>query len=68
MPESELGGAKELVDGFIARLQYTQGGSKDGQGKRPLMRGQHQIRGSDVLGERSPKKRCGRPQKQTRGW
>jgi hypothetical protein len=61
MPESELDGAKELVEGFVARLQYTQDGSRDGGGKRPLKRGQLGIEQFDVLGEPKSKKRRGRP-------
>jgi len=66
MPKSELYGAKESVDGFVARLQNTQreSGSGNGRGKRPLKRGQQEIRGSDTLSEAEPKKRRGRPRKQ----
>jgi hypothetical protein len=51
MPESELGGARELVDEFKARLS-VQHGKKSGQGK------------TDVTGERPAKRRRGRPRKQ----
>ena len=49
MPESELGGARELVDEFKARLSVRHG--KSGQGK------------TDVTGERPAKRRRGRPRK-----
>ena len=50
MPESELGGARELVDEFKAQLSVRHG-KKSGQGK------------TDVTGERPAKRRRGRPQK-----
>ena len=52
MLESELAGAKELVDGSVVRPQNTErrSGSRDGRGKEPLKRGQH---------EAEPKKRPG---------
>jgi hypothetical protein len=49
MPESELGGARELVDEFKARLSVRHG-KKNRQGK------------TDVTGERTAKRRRGRPQ------
>jgi hypothetical protein len=51
MPESELGGARELVDEFKARLSVRHG-KKDGQAE------------TDVAGESPPKRRRGRPRKQ----
>jgi hypothetical protein len=51
MPESELGGARELVDEFKARLSVWHG-KKSGQGK------------INVMGERPAKRRRGRPRKQ----
>jgi hypothetical protein len=50
MPESELGGARELVDEFKARLSVRHG-KKSGQGK------------TNVTGERPAKRRRGRPRK-----
>jgi hypothetical protein len=50
MPESELGGARELVDEFKARLSVRHG-KKSGQGK------------TDFTGERPAKRRRGRPRK-----
>jgi hypothetical protein len=51
MPESELGGARELVEEFKARLS-VQHGKKRGQGK------------PDVTGEKASKRQRGRPRKQ----
>jgi hypothetical protein len=51
MLESELGGAREFVDKFKARLQERRGNTK-GQGE------------TDAAGEAQPKRRRGRPQKQ----
>jgi hypothetical protein len=58
MLESELAGAKELVDGFVVRLQITErrSGSRGGRGNGPLKQGQQ---------EAEPKKQRGRPRKQT---
>jgi hypothetical protein len=65
MPELELDRAKELVEGFVARLQYTQDRSRDRGGKQPLKRGQLGIAQFDVLGEPEPKKQRSQPWKQT---
>jgi hypothetical protein len=51
MPESELGGARELVEEFKARLS-VQRGKKKGQGK------------PNVTGEKASKRQRGRPRKQ----
>jgi hypothetical protein len=50
MPESELGGAREFVDEFKARLQERRG-NKNGQGE------------TNAAGETNPKRRRGRPRK-----
>ncbi|KAH6661870.1 hypothetical protein B0J14DRAFT_663148 [Halenospora varia] len=57
VPESELSGAKELVDAFMAN---------DGSGgrRRPLKRGRPATGQPGVQGEEGPKKRRGRPRKQ----
>lgn len=59
MPESELAGAKELVDAFIAN------GGNGISRKRPLNRGVLATGQPVALGEEEPKKRRGRPRKQT---
>jgi hypothetical protein len=51
MPESDLGGARELMDEFKAKLSIRQR-NKNGQGK------------TDVTAERPSKRRRGRPRKQ----
>jgi len=52
MPESELGGAREVVDEFKARLQERRGNrSRNVQGE------------TGTAGETQPKKRRGRPRK-----
>jgi hypothetical protein len=51
MPESSLGGARELVEEFKARLSVRHG-KKNGQAE------------TDVVGESLPKRRRGRPRKQ----
>jgi hypothetical protein len=51
MPESDLGGARELVEEFKARLSVRHG-KKNGQAK------------IDVVGESPPKRRRRRPWKQ----
>jgi hypothetical protein len=51
MPESDLGGAGELVEEFKARLSVRHG-KKRGQGE------------TDAAGETLPKRRRGRPRKQ----
>jgi len=55
MPESELRGAKELVDEFEAWLQALRE-NKNEQGE------------ADVICETQPKRRRGRPQKKQWGW
>jgi hypothetical protein len=52
MPESELGGAREFVDKFKARLQERRR-SKDRQGE------------TNAAGEAPPKRRRGQPQKRS---
>jgi hypothetical protein len=52
MLESELGGAREFVDEFKARLQERRG-SKEGQGE------------TGAVGETQPKRRRGRPRKRS---
>jgi hypothetical protein len=59
MPESELAGAKELVDAFTA----NDGGGTRGR-KRPLKRCRPATGLRDARGEEEPKKRRGRPRKQ----
>ncbi|KAH6689920.1 hypothetical protein BKA61DRAFT_585123 [Leptodontidium sp. MPI-SDFR-AT-0119] len=59
MPESELAGAKELVDTFMAN-----NGSGTRGRKRPLKRGRSATRQPDARGGEEPKKRRGRPRKQ----
>jgi len=51
MPESDLGGARELVEEFRARLS-VRNRKKNGQGE------------TDAAGESLPKRRRGRPRKQ----
>jgi len=52
MPESDLGGARELVEEFNADLSVRHV-KKRGQGK------------ADIVGEMPPKRRRGRPRKQS---
>ena len=52
MLESELGGAREFVDEFKARLQERRG-SKEGQGE------------TSAVGETQPKRQRGRPRKRS---
>ena len=59
MPESELAGAKELVDAFMAN-----DGSGTGGRKRPLKRDRPAARLPYARGGEEPKKRRGRPRKQ----
>jgi hypothetical protein len=49
MPESDLGGARELVDEFRARLSVRHGKNRQDE--------------TDAAGESLPKKRRGRPRK-----
>lgn len=58
MPESELAGAKELVDAFTVN-------NRNGSIERPLKRGRMATGQCDARGEEEPKKRRGRPRKQT---
>jgi hypothetical protein len=60
MPESELAGAKDLVDAFMEN-----GGSGTGGRKLPLNRGWPATGQPDARGEEEPKKRRGRPRKRT---
>lgn len=60
MPESELAGAKELVDAFRAKLLHAQSVSGDGRGKRAQKRRQPDIGVPDARSEAGPKKRRGR--------
>jgi hypothetical protein len=50
MPEPDLGGARKLVDEFKARL-FVLNRNKNGQGK------------TDFTGEKTSKRRSGRPRK-----
>jgi hypothetical protein len=50
MPESDLGGARELVEEFRARLSVRHGKNRQGE--------------TDAAGESLPKRRRGRPRKQ----
>ena len=59
MPESELAGAKELVDAFM-----TNDGGGTGGRKRPLKRCWPATGQRDAWGGEEPKKRRGRPRKQ----
>ena len=59
MPESELAGAKELVDRFTVN-----DGSRTGGRKRPLKRCRPAARLPYAQGEEEPKKRRGQPRKQ----
>lgn len=61
MPESELTGAKELVDAFMAN-----GGGRTSGRKRPLKRGRPATGQPDARGEEEPKKRRGRPRRVAR--
>jgi hypothetical protein len=60
MPESELGGAQELVDKYIANSR-----SGTGVRKRPLNRDRLATRQLDTRGKEELKKRRVRPRKQT---
>lgn len=59
MPESELAGAKEMVDAFMAN-----DGSGTGGRKRPLKRSSPATVHPDTRVREEPKRRRGRPQKQ----
>ena len=63
MAEFELDGARELMDEFVAQLQYMPREGWDGAGEG-CSRRRHKIRGSDSLRKGEPKRR-GRPRKQT---
>ena len=60
MPESELGGAKELVDAFMANDKSRNEGRK-----RPLEQSQSATRKPYARGNDELKKRRGRPRKHT---
>ena len=62
--ESELDGARELIDVFVAQLQSTRRKSWDEAGEGCCPRRGHKIRDSDSLSKGEPKRR-GRPRKQT---
>jgi hypothetical protein len=62
MPESELAGAKELVDAFMANDKSRTGGMKP-----PPKRSRSATEQPHARGEEEPKKRRGRPRKQKRG-
>jgi hypothetical protein len=64
VPESELAGAKELVDGFVAKSHHPQGRIGAGRGKQPLRAAPGTSRQPDARGEVGPPKRRGRPRKQ----
>lgn len=61
VPESEMSGAKKLVDVYYTKLCHAQGRSEDG----PESRGQKRSR--LVIGGPEAKKRRGWPRKQKRG-
>jgi hypothetical protein len=64
MAEFELDGARELIDGFEAKLRHVQGGSGEGRQKWPETEDHLVIGRSDARGERIRKKPRGRPRKQ----
>jgi hypothetical protein len=64
VPESELAGAKELVDGFVAKSHHPQGGIGAGRGKQASRAAPGTSRQPDARGEVGPPKRRGRPWKQ----
>jgi hypothetical protein len=64
VPESELAGAKELVDGFVAKFQYPQGGIGAGRGKQAPRAAPGTSRQPDARGKAGLQKRRGRPRKQ----
>lgn len=59
MPKSKLAGAKELVDGFVAKLQHPQGGIGAGRGKRAPRAAPGTSRQPDAQGKAGPQKRRG---------
>jgi hypothetical protein len=64
VPESELAGAKELVDGFVAKSQHPQAGIGAGRGKQAVRAAPGTSRQPDAQGRVGPPKRRGRPRKQ----
>jgi hypothetical protein len=64
VPESELAGAKELVDRFVAKFQHLQGGIGAGRGKQAPRAAAATSRQPDARGKAGPQKRRGRPRKQ----
>jgi hypothetical protein len=65
MPESELQGARELIDRFEAGLREAQPQSWDGNGEDGLQQvGRETVR-CNVLAKAKLKKRRGRPRKRT---
>jgi hypothetical protein len=64
VPESELAGAKELVDGFVAKFQHPQGGIGAGRGKQAPRAAAATSGQPDARGKAGPQKRRGRPRKQ----
>jgi hypothetical protein len=58
MPKSELAGAKELMDAFMAN-------DESGGRRRPLKRGRPATGQPSAQAEEEPKKRRSRPRKQT---
>jgi hypothetical protein len=64
VPESELAGAKELVNGFVAKSYRLQGGIGAGRGKQALRAAPSTSRQPDAQGEVGLPKRRGRPRKQ----
>jgi hypothetical protein len=62
MAESELDGARELIDEFVTQLHYTQFESWDGSWERVCSKGEQQrIRRLHALDKAEPKRRRGRP-------
>jgi hypothetical protein len=65
MAEFELDNARELIDGFVAKLQYSPRESWYGHGREVCSkRGQQEI--GATSGNAEPKKRRGRPRKETK--
>jgi hypothetical protein len=64
VPEFELAGAKELVNGFVAKFQHPQGGIGAGRGKQAPRAAAATSRQPDARGKAGLQKRRGRPRKQ----
>ena len=63
--DSELDGARESIDKFVAQLQYTRRENWDRHGTAVcLKRGQQKIKGPDLVGNNVEPKKRGRPRKQ----